>query len=218
MSADEERFELILETLRRSAAALRDAEIPFVLGGSIACWARGGPESMHDLDLMVRPQDAEAALEALAAAGLRIERPPQEWLYKAWDGDILVDLIYRMVDRPVSDEVIARGEELKVASMHIRVMALEDVLTTKLLALGDHDLDYAPLLQIARSLRERIDWDGLRQRTAHTPYARAYFTLLEGLGIIAAPSRPSGEAVTVRPTNGGRVQTQTFGPQPHAPH
>ncbi len=43
-------------TLKRSVAALRDAEIPFLLGGSLACWARGAPETRHDLDLMIREQ------------------------------------------------------------------------------------------------------------------------------------------------------------------
>src|SRR5215211_1864199 len=46
-------------TLKKSAAALERRGVPFLLGGGLACWARGGPESSHDLDLMVRRQDAE---------------------------------------------------------------------------------------------------------------------------------------------------------------
>src|SRR4051795_7559787 len=55
----------ILETLKKSAAALRDAKIPFMVGGGVAAWARGGPESVKDLDLILKPEDAEAALETL---------------------------------------------------------------------------------------------------------------------------------------------------------
>ena len=44
---------------------------------------------------MIKPEDADRALEALAEAGLGPEKPPEEWLHKAWDGDILVDLIFR---------------------------------------------------------------------------------------------------------------------------
>src|SRR5205807_8145894 len=101
-----EPFPPIVETLRRAAAALRGSEVPFALGGGLACWARGGPESTNDLDLMVRPADAEAALGALERAGMRTERPPEEWLYKAWDGDVLVDVIFRMVDGTVDDELL----------------------------------------------------------------------------------------------------------------
>ena len=50
------------------AAALREAGVPFLLGGSLASWARGGPETRHDLDLMIKPEDAERALEALGDA------------------------------------------------------------------------------------------------------------------------------------------------------
>ena len=65
MRDDEERFGPILATLRRSVALLREAGIPFIVGGSLAAWARGGPEVTNDLDLMVRPSDAERVLELL---------------------------------------------------------------------------------------------------------------------------------------------------------
>ena len=68
--------------------------MPFLLGGSLASWARGGPETRHDLDLMIKPEDAGRALEAFTEAGMRPEQPPEEWLVKVWDGDTLVDLIY----------------------------------------------------------------------------------------------------------------------------
>jgi len=45
---------------------------------------------------------------------MRPERPPEEWLLKAWDGDVLVDVIFETVEGEVTDEHIARGEELTV--------------------------------------------------------------------------------------------------------
>jgi predicted nucleotidyltransferase len=182
--SDEQPFAEIEHALKRSAAALRDAGIPFLLGGSLASWARGGPETHHDLDLIIKPEDAERALETLKDAGMRPERPPEEWLLKAWDGDTLVDLIYCPKGLPVDDDLIARGEELSVLGMDIRVMALEDVMATKLLALTEHSLRYESLLQIARALREQIDWPAVRARTQDSPFARAFFVLLEGLGIV----------------------------------
>ena len=184
MPSDEQPFAAIEHALKRAAAALREADVPFLLGGSLASWARGGPETRHDLDLIIKPEDAERALEALQEAGLRPERPPEEWLLKAWDGDTLVDLIYCPKGLPVDDDLIARGEELSVLGMDIRVMALEDVMATKLMALTEHSLRYESLLQIARALREQIDWQAVRARTQDSPFARAFFVLLEGLGIV----------------------------------
>jgi predicted nucleotidyltransferase len=187
MAADEAPFADIEHALKRSAAALRDAGVPFLLGGSLASWARGGPETRHDLDLMIRPQDVERALAALEEAGMRPERPPEEWLVKAWDGDTLVDLIFCPKGMPIDDAVLARGDELSVLGMEIRVMALEDVMATKLMALTEHSLRYEGLLRIARALREQIDWEDVRARTASSPFARAFFVMLEGLEIVPAP-------------------------------
>ena len=189
-SDDEQPFADIEHALKRASAALRDAGVPFLLGGSLASWARGGPETRHDLDLMIRPEDVEKALEAMADSGMRPERPPEDWLVKAWDGDTLIDLIYCPKGLPVNDDLIARGEELSVLGMEMRVMALEDVLATKLMALTEHSLRYEGLLQIARALREQIDWPAVRARTDSSPFARAFFTLAEGLDILP-PARGS---------------------------
>ena len=176
-------FEELLETLKRSAAALRDADVPFALAGGLAAWARGGPESDHDLDFVVKPEDADRALDALAQAGMRPEKPPEGWLYKAFDGDVMIDLLFNPSGIEVDDDMLERAEEREVAATRMRVVSLEDVIATKLLALKEHELDYDSLLETVRPLREQIDWDELRRRTEHSPFAKAFFTLVEELGI-----------------------------------
>lgn len=182
--AEDLPFGKIKESLKHAAGALRDAGVPFVLGGGLAVWARGGPATSHDLDLMVKPEDADRALEVLERAGMRPEKPPEGWLYKAWDGDVLVDVIFRPVGEPVEDELFERAEELEVNAVAMLVMSLEDVLVTKLKALDEHELDYERPLEFARSLRERIDWADVRDRTEGSPYAKAFFTMIEELGIV----------------------------------
>lgn len=192
--ASSAQFDDIAETLKKVAATLRDNQIPYLLGGSLAFWAHGGPERYKDLDFMVKPEDAERALELLATEDMRPERPPEGWLFKAWDGDVLVDLIFQPKGMEIDDEVIARGEDLEVLSMPIRVMALEDVMCTKLLAFHEHHADYSSVLQMARALREKVDWDEVRARTSRSPFARAFFTMAEGVGVIGEgePAESSG--------------------------
>jgi Uncharacterised nucleotidyltransferase len=193
-------FESLVATLKIAVAALRDAGIPFLLGGSFACWARGATEPRNDLDLMVKPQDAEHALAALEAAGMRTERPPEEWLFKAWHGDVMIDVIFCPAGLELTDEVFARGDTISVLAVTTPVMSLNDVMTTKLHALDEHSLDYTQLIGIARSLREQIDWQQLRSRAAHSAYAKAFFTLAEELGIAPAPAgtHHSGRSRRVR--------------------
>ena len=195
-----DEFEALIETLKVTVAALREREIPFMLGGSLAAWARGGPEPQKDIDLMVKPDDAEAALQALVDIGMRPERPPEDWLLKAFHDDVLVDLIFRPSGIDLTDEVLARAETVRVMALDTPVMATEDMLVTMLCALDEHCLDYGALVAIARSLREQVNWAELRGRTANSPYARAFFTLVQELGIVEpAPRRRAAGHVRVVP-------------------
>ncbi|HWE11751.1 MAG TPA: hypothetical protein VG325_20555 [Solirubrobacteraceae bacterium] len=183
-------FAPLAEACRVGVAALRDARVPFVLAGSFAAWARGGPQPGKDLDFMVRPQHADAALAALVEAGMRAERPPEEWLVKAFHGDTMIDIIFRPAGVDMDDAVFERAELIAVLAVETPVMALEDVLITKLMALNEHSLDYGSLLGIVRACREQIDWTGLRRRTSSSPYARAFFALSAELGIGPAQPQP----------------------------
>jgi hypothetical protein len=183
--------EELTDSLKRSVAALESAGVPYLLGGGLGCWARGGPPSSNDIDLMLKREDAERAQEALAEAGMRPEIPPEQWLLKAWDAEILVDLIFEPSGMRIDDEVIARGERLSVMAMDVDVMDLDDILITKLMALDEHSADYGDLILITRSLREQIDWARLREETAESPFAVAFFVLADGLEICPAASRAS---------------------------
>jgi hypothetical protein len=179
-----EEFPKLLETMKSAAAALRDADVPYLLGGGLACWARGGPPTEHDVDFFIREEHAEQALEALVQAGLQPERPPEGWLLKAYAGEYLVDLIYRPAGGPVDDGFFERAEEMEVAAQRMPVASIGDVVATKLMALNEQEPDLASVLEIARSLREQVDWEFVRARTGDSAFARAVFTLVEELGIV----------------------------------
>jgi hypothetical protein len=184
----------ITETLKRAAAALRGAEVPFALAGSVAAWARGGPSPCNDLDFAIPEEHADRAERALADYGMRTERPPEGWLLKAWDGDVLVDLIWDLEGLDEPEALLARADELSVHAVRMPVLRLNDVVVSMLCAFDEHELDFAGALAIARALREQIDWRDVRDRTAHSPYARGFLALLETLEIIrAAPAPRSGE-------------------------
>jgi hypothetical protein len=74
---------------------------------------------------------------------------------------------------------------MEVNAVRMRVMAADDLLATKLCALSEHSADFESVLEVGRSLREQIHWDDVRARTSSNPFARAYFELVEALGIAA---------------------------------
>jgi hypothetical protein len=187
-------FEVILRTMKKAAGALRDADVPFALGGGLAVWARGGAKTEHDVDFFVKEDDAERAQQALVDAGFKPERPPEGWLLKAWDDDVLVDLIFEPRGGPIDDAWFERADELDVYAVTMRVASLDDVLATKLLALTEQNLDYSSVLEIARAVREQVDWNEVRRRTAASPYASAFLFLVEQLGIAPTASARLREA------------------------
>lgn len=183
--ASDGTFSDLLTAMKRAAATLRDHEIEFALAGGLAIYARGGPETGHDVDFVLRPDDAERALEMLGDAGFHCEKPPEGWLYKVYDeNESLIDLIFAPNNQPEAvPKILERADELEVYAITMKVMSVTDVLATKLLAMKEHEVDYESVLEVARACREQIDWDILRKRTDGNAYAQAFFTLADELGL-----------------------------------
>ena len=178
-----ESFPDLIETMKRAAATLDAAGVPVLLGGGLAAWARGGPPTDHDVDFFVREEHAADGLAALAESGMRTERPPEGWLYKARDGGTLVDLIFRPSGGAVDDAMFERASDVEVMAQTLRVASIDDVLATKVLALNEQSPDFRAVLEIARALREQVDWDHLRSRVDESPFGAAFMTLVERLRI-----------------------------------
>ncbi len=179
----------LLVTLKRVAAVLKQAGVPFALGGGFAAYAHGGHSSDHDVDFMLREQDVEKALAALVAAGCTAERPPEDWLVKVYDEGRLVDLIYRPVERPVTDATLADAPVRSVNAVSLPVLSATELMVHRLLTFSQHYCDFARGLPLARSLREQIDWARVRRETAHSPYAEVFLVLLDRLDVV-----PLGES------------------------
>jgi hypothetical protein len=185
--------EQLLRAMMHAAAALRDAEVPYLLAGSFAVWARGGPAHETDLDFAIKRDDVGRAVQALEAAGMERRPTPEEWLEKVCEDDVQIDLIFNPAGLEIDDDVLARGDDIEVNGMTFHVMAVDDVMTTKLYAFKEHYIDYESTLEMARVLREQIDWDELRRRCGDYAYAKPFFTLAEELGVV---EKPGGEVVS----------------------
>lgn len=174
-------------TLKRVASVLKQAEIPFALGGSFAVYAHGGHSSDHDVDFLIREQDKERALQELAAVGFEVEQPPEDWLVKVFDEGRMVDLIYRPVENPVTDATLADTVVRPVEAIAMPVVSATQLMVHKLLSYTQHYCDFATGLPVARSLREQIDWERVRRETAQSPYAEAFLVLLDRLDVVPQP-------------------------------
>ncbi|GAB7039756.1 MULTISPECIES: nucleotidyltransferase family protein [Catenuloplanes] len=194
----------LVNTLKRVAAIFKQADVPFALGGSFAVYAHGGYSSDHDVDFMIREQDVDRALEELTAAGFTSERPPEDWLVKVYDDGRMVDLIFRPVETPVTDETLADSVVRPVDAIQMPCISATQLMVHKLLSFSQHYCDFARGLPVARSLREQIDWARVRHETADSPYAEAFLVLLDRLDVVSTEesetpdSEGSGQRGTLR--------------------
>lgn len=175
--------EALREALKRVASALKGAELPFALCGSYALWARGAPESEHDVDFMVTEQDVERAARALDEAGLVVRRPPEDWLFKIDIDEVTVDVLHRSAGTPVTPEMLERSEIREVLSVRMPVLDATELISSKLRSLTEHYCDFGSLLPAVRAVREQIDWPRLRADVSGNDFAVAFLFLVDRLGI-----------------------------------
>ncbi|CAJ1586676.1 hypothetical protein [[Mycobacterium] wendilense] len=182
---DENRAAL-REALRCAASALKDGGPPFALAGSYGLWAYGAPEPVHDVDFVVAEPDTEAAAETLAKADFIVDRPPEDWLFKARPigaPDVTVDILHRVNGRPIDAADLTEAQQCDVLAIRMPVLPPSAILIQKLRALGEHDCDLAALLPATRAIREQLDWDRIEDDTCENPYAAAFLTLVARLGL-----------------------------------
>jgi len=175
---------LLLETMRKSANVLRDAGLPFALAGGVAAYARGGGLPVHDVDFVILPEDVDAAAEAFRNSGMRVERPPEGWLIKAFDDDRMIDLIFRIAGHPDMRALLDRAEEITVESVPMPVLGATDLVISFLGAFTEHHANFAGTLTCVRPLREQVDWARVREATAGSAFATAFLVLLRELRVL----------------------------------
>ncbi|HZA12403.1 nucleotidyltransferase [Mycobacterium sp.] len=178
------RNDELRDALKRAASALKEHGPEFALGGSYALWVYGAPEPVHDVDFVVAEADADDAAATLKEAGFRIQRTPEDWLFKACVGnDSVIDVLHRLNGVPVEPATISSAETRDVLAIAMRVLSPTEVMTEKLCSLDEHYCDFATLLPAVRAVRERVDWDRVRTASADNDFAAAFLFLTDRLGI-----------------------------------
>lgn len=171
------------EALKLVAVVLKEGDVPFALAGSYGLWARGGPEPEHDVDFMVAEEDAAVAKDLLAAHELHVVQPPEDWLFKVFVDEAMVDVIFRVNGESLDRERFDHADVIEVESVRMPVLSATVLMGDKLGAMEEHACDLGAVLPVARAVREQVDWDQVSAVTAENPFARAALGLLRDLEI-----------------------------------
>jgi hypothetical protein len=184
------------EALKLVAVVLKEGGIAYALAGSYGLWARGGPEPDHDVDFMVAEEDAPRARDLLVAHDLDVVQPPEDWLFKVFIGDAMVDVIFRVNGEPIRRERFADADVVEVESVQMAVLPATVLMADKLGAMEEHACNFTAVLPVARAVREQVDWPEVETATADNPFAQAFLGLLGALDVV--PTRGGGASVPTR--------------------
>ncbi|MFI1361211.1 nucleotidyltransferase family protein [Streptomyces sp. NPDC020898] len=186
----QDRQQAILEAAKQVGSLLKRQGHRFALAGSVAVYAHGGSARLqHDADFCVRREDADAVMATLEEAGLDVVEPPEDWLWKTRCLGQDIDLLFELAHEPVTSEVLERAVELPLDSVHMPVLAATDLVRSLLASFSEHHCDFRAVLPIARALREKVDWERIREDCGDAPMPEAFLYLLERLQVIP----PAGE-------------------------
>lgn len=189
-----DRFDRVLSD---TVQAMEESGIRYVFIGGIASSGLGRPRSTHDIDVFVRPEDAEVALRALAKHGFSTERTDRTWLYKGVKNNILVDIIFRSKGEIYFDQEMY--QKMTVAEYHgkrLRLIGPEDLLIIKAVAHSEltpgHWHDAIGILTHAN-----LDWAYLLRRAKRAPRRILSLLLYAQSNDVWVPNRVIDELYTV---------------------
>ena len=130
----------------RIARQLEGTGIPYAIGGAIAYGFWGNPRGTRDLDvnLFVSAEHAERALDALVAAGVRLDRQlalktgEERGDARGFYEDVPIDLFFMSI--PLHEAAAGRTVQVKLLGQTIRILSAEDLVVLKLLFFRGKDI------------------------------------------------------------------------------
>ena len=153
---------------RRVMQELAQAEVPVLVGGGFAFAEYTGIRRYtKDLDLFVRPSDAQWTLDTLAAAGYRAEMIAPHWLGKVYDeNESFIDLIFSSGNGVaiVDDEWFEYAEPAEVLDMPVSLSPVEEMIWSKAFVLERERFDGADVAHLIRARGNGLDWERMFRR------------------------------------------------------
>jgi hypothetical protein len=158
---------------RDAIRQVRALDIPFAFGGAFALAVYTGSfRNTKDFDFYIRPDDRNAMIDALTAAGLEdhFHRLPYDrsWIYRASQGEIIVDAIWAMANHraAVDDHWVTGGPVVSLRGEQLRAIPMEELIWSKLYVLQRDRCDWGDVFNLLDAQAGSVDWTHLLSRLA----------------------------------------------------
>lgn len=149
-------------------SALKNAEIPFVVAGAYALHVYTGIyRSTKDLDIFLKREHVERAMEALSAMSFQTKMHDPVWIAKAYANDeYFADLIFSSGNgiAVVDDLWIDRAASGVVHGLPILVAPPEDIIWSKSFVCERERFDGTDINHLILARGKQMDWKHLMMR------------------------------------------------------
>lgn len=150
-------------------ALSEDAIDALVVGGiALSHHLDGQAVVDHDVDLLIRESDLDAAMTSLSRAGFEVVQTHPTWLFKARLDGAMVDVLYRL-GRILSldDEMLERATKANVDGCTVPIISREDLAIGQAGASSSDVHDY--WFQAVALLHVDVDWNYVSRRGQAAP-------------------------------------------------
>jgi hypothetical protein len=166
-TADHDADDLSQAFYVRVMKRLKEADVPFLVGGAFALAPFTGIErNTKDFDIFLRREHIDRALDALAGDSCTTELTFPHWLAKAFCGDDFVDIIFSSGNAiaHVDDEWFAHAPQEMVLGLRAHLSPPEEMIWSKAFIMERERYDGADVMHIILRCGEKLDWARLLRR------------------------------------------------------
>jgi hypothetical protein len=208
-------LDLIRPFYRRALGDLRDAKIPYLIGGAYALGVHTGiHRETKDLDLFTVPAVAPAMLRLFSDLGYASRLVARHWLGKVTWEDAIIDIIFgfRNGVSQLDESWFDHAVDAVLFDVPVRVLAPEEMIWSKAFVMERERYDGADIAHLMRGRAADLDWDRLIDRFGdYWPLLLHYVVLF---GFIYPAERPTIPEWVVRElTDRWRLQGGAPGPE-----
>ena len=151
--------------------ALEANGIPFLVHGALASGIYTGRwRNTKDVDVIVRPEDRERAIDAVRRAGFEdyYERQSYDrsWIFRGFKEDVIFDIIWALPNHRVTidESWFARSRSFWLRGRLLAAVPTEELIRVKLYVFQRERCDWVDVLNVLAGAVESIDWKWLLER------------------------------------------------------
>lgn len=152
---------------RQALELFNKSGIKYAVGAAFARYTYTGIwRQTKDLDIFLRPDDLNQAMQSLMENGFHTEVREKNWLAKAWKDGHFLDLIFGTGhgQLPIDDSAFEGSKRGKVLGVTTMLYPIEEMIASAAYVAGRNRFDGPEIVHLIRFAKGKLDWERILTR------------------------------------------------------